>query len=161
MIPSSLTNLYQLLPPFALVVARISGIMVSAPMFGSRAIPVRLKVFLVFAKDTTPRSTPVSLSRANATSAGAFVMSICDCRSAEGGSAKLESRPLLDSRSAHSKRSLEFHLDWMSSEEWCLRRRIHETRRFPSHRRSFEKDHVAGNCLANRNIVEDQVCPWM
>ena len=44
--PWSLTNVYLLLPGFALVLFRIAGLMLVAPLFGSDAIPVRLKVAL-------------------------------------------------------------------------------------------------------------------
>jgi flagellar biosynthetic protein FliR len=45
-VPWSLTNVYLLLPGFALVLFRIAGLMLVAPLFGSDAIPVRLKVAL-------------------------------------------------------------------------------------------------------------------
>lgn len=44
--PWSLTNVHLLLPGFALVLFRIAGLMLVAPLFGSSAIPVRLKVAL-------------------------------------------------------------------------------------------------------------------
>lgn len=49
MLPLPVIQVYQLLPAFLLVVGRISGIMISAPLFGSVAIPVRLKAAFVLA----------------------------------------------------------------------------------------------------------------
>jgi flagellar biosynthetic protein FliR len=43
-LPWSLLNLHLLLPGFALVLFRVAGLMVTAPMFGSSAIPARVKV---------------------------------------------------------------------------------------------------------------------
>ncbi len=48
MLPLSLTNLYGLLPAFVLVLGRFTGIMLAGPLFGSRVIPNRIKVGLVF-----------------------------------------------------------------------------------------------------------------
>ena len=44
--PWSLLNLHLLLPGFVLVLCRVAGLMVTAPMFGSNAIPRRLKAAL-------------------------------------------------------------------------------------------------------------------
>jgi flagellar biosynthetic protein FliR len=45
-LPWSLLNLHMLLPGFALVLFRVAGLMVTAPVLGSSAIPVRIKVAL-------------------------------------------------------------------------------------------------------------------
>lgn len=42
--PWSLLNLHLLLPGFALVLFRVAGLMLTAPMFSSRAIPARFRV---------------------------------------------------------------------------------------------------------------------
>jgi len=44
--PWSLSNVYLLLPGFVLVLFRVAGLLVAAPLFGSNAIPARLKVAL-------------------------------------------------------------------------------------------------------------------
>jgi len=44
----SLYNLYLLLPGFALVLFRVAGLLVTAPIFGSSAVPARLKVAFAF-----------------------------------------------------------------------------------------------------------------
>ncbi|MFQ5489170.1 MAG: flagellar biosynthetic protein FliR [Phycisphaerae bacterium] len=46
--PLSLLKLHLLLPGFALVLFRVMGLMVTAPLFGSSAIPARIKVALGF-----------------------------------------------------------------------------------------------------------------
>jgi flagellar biosynthetic protein FliR len=43
-VPWSLLNLHLLLPGFALVLFRVAGLMVTAPMFSSRVIPIRFRV---------------------------------------------------------------------------------------------------------------------
>ncbi len=45
----SLLNLHLLLPGFALVLFRVAGLMVTAPIFGSPVIPARIKVALALA----------------------------------------------------------------------------------------------------------------
>ena len=47
MLPWSLIDLYLLLPAFFLVVCRLSGMVLTAPMYGSLAIPVRIKTAFV------------------------------------------------------------------------------------------------------------------
>ena len=42
--PWSLLNLHLLLPGFALVLFRVAGLMVTAPMFSSQAIPARFRI---------------------------------------------------------------------------------------------------------------------
>lgn len=44
MVPLTLLKLHLLLPGFALVLFRVMGLMVTAPLFGSSAIPARFKV---------------------------------------------------------------------------------------------------------------------
>lgn len=44
--PWSLFNVHLVLPGFALVLSRVAGLMITAPLFGSTVIPVRLKVAL-------------------------------------------------------------------------------------------------------------------
>jgi len=41
--PWNLVQIYLVLPAFVLVLARVGGLMFTAPLFGSRAIPVRVK----------------------------------------------------------------------------------------------------------------------
>ncbi len=51
--PWSLLNLHILLPGFALVLFRVAGLMVTAPMFGSDVIPARVKVALALVISAT------------------------------------------------------------------------------------------------------------
>ena len=44
--PWSLFNVHLLLPGFVLVLFRVAGLMITAPLFGSTVIPVRVKVAL-------------------------------------------------------------------------------------------------------------------
>ena len=49
----TLFNVHLLLPGFALVVFRVLGLLVTAPLFGSGAIPAKLKVCFAFAVSAT------------------------------------------------------------------------------------------------------------
>ncbi|MCH8881726.1 MAG: flagellar biosynthetic protein FliR, partial [Planctomycetes bacterium] len=53
MYPTSLIELSLVLPSFLLVATRVSGMMITAPLLGSAAIPARLKAGIVLAISVT------------------------------------------------------------------------------------------------------------
>ena len=53
MFPTSMIELSLVLPAFALVATRVSGIVITAPLLGSAVIPARIKAALVMAISAT------------------------------------------------------------------------------------------------------------